>query len=107
MQFIDNNPIYKIIRTTGPYHNFLVVKLSEKELENPTIIEDLASHQVEAVIAKEDVLNQVVSGIEQASLELNHHYFVEKIQFLSTDTQSVSVYKYLAGEIINRIIKQR
>ena len=104
MQFIDNKPIYKIIRVTGPQHNMLVVRLSDKKLDSLPAIEDLESNDkcVGKLIA-EEVRQQVMQGVEQASLELGRSYFVEKIQYLSTDSLPVSIYKDLAVEIVRRV----
>ena len=46
-------------------------------------------------------------GVEQASTNLQQTYCVDKIQYISTDSPPVTVYRELAIEIIRRIDASR
>ena len=50
-----------------------------------------------------EVLEQVMHGIDNASRECGQKYFVEKVQYLTTDSLPVTIYGYLALEIIRKV----
>ena len=103
MQFVDEYPVLKLARITGPHHNFLSIRFSEKELTESPVIEDIDPQKKEKGLIKEEVLEQVMFGVALMSSEMNQKYYVEKVEFLSGDTQPVSIYKYLATEIVRRV----
>ena len=82
----------------------LAVQLSDKRLYGLPKIEDLAlNNQCTAKLIADEVRQQVMQGIAQASLETGKEFFVEKIQYLSTDSLPVSIYRDLATEIIRKL----
>lgn len=104
MQFIDNAPLYKVIRITGPHHNLLGLQLSEEPTTVDPEIEALdqdADHSVRLVGS--EIAEQVMLGVEQASVEVGTTYYVEKILYVSSDSPPTSVYRYLAVEIVRRV----
>jgi hypothetical protein len=104
MQFIDTDPLYKIVRVTGPQHNLLGLQLSHEPVAGDPEIEalDQATGKPGALIGRE-VAAQVMLGVAEASAELQRTYHVDKIQYVSTDTPPVTVYRQLALEILRRV----
>ena len=104
MKFIDKSPLYQIIRITGPKHNLLGIQLSEHPPQKPLTIEILNRDAKDSdPLHGNGVAEQVMLGIEQASSMYGRPYFVEKIQYLTTDSPPISIYKELTLEIIRRV----
>jgi hypothetical protein len=104
VQFINNAPLYKVIRITGPKHNMLGIQFSESPMTSPPIVEALnAEPHASVKLAAGDVVEQVTQGVRLAEQEFGREYHVEKIQFVTTDTPPASVYKDLAIELIRRM----
>ena len=102
MQFVKDNDLYKVARITGPTHNFLAIRLSEKKCA--TLVTALPiKHGDIQKLDGQVILSQVLKGLESVNLELDKEYFLAEIQFVPSDTESSSVYEFLAGEIIKRI----
>ena len=104
MKFIDKAPLYQIIRITGPKHNLLGIQLSEQPSQKPLTIEILNPDTKDSdPLRGNEVAEQVMLGIEQASSMYGKPYFVEKIQYLTTDSLPIGTYKDLTLEIIRRV----
>jgi hypothetical protein len=113
MQFIDNDPLYKLVRITGPTHNLLGLQISRAAIAGEPEVEALdqasgAPAGVDAVGGRggldgREVAAQVRLGVEQACTELQRTYHVDKIQYLSTDSPPVTIYRQLAAELIRRV----
>ena len=104
MQFIDRNPLYRLIRITGPHHNLLGLQIAAGSTERDPAIEDLARGSGRPLrLDGLEVATQVMLGAEDACRELSKKYYFDKIQFVSDDTPPLDVYRWLAGELIRRI----
>ena len=102
MQFILDNGVYKISRITGPTHNFLGIRLGDNS--NSVEVSALPVKQGEAQrVEKNDVLKQVLAGLQDINSELAKGYSVSEVFFVPSDTPSSSVYKLLTIELIKRI----
>lgn len=98
MKFLKENDFYKVARIAGPSHNFLAIRLSEKDCM--TAAAALPVRNGGSInIRKDDVL----SGLESINVELNSEYHIAEIQFIPSDTQSNSVYRMLTRELVRRI----
>jgi len=105
VQFTFDGEFYKIARITSPTHNFLGISFGDSE-DGRVYIEALGeSRKKESIFAK-DVKEQVLLGINEINSELKSDYKVKKIQFVSSDTPSNSVYMELAKEIVKGKIKR-
>jgi len=102
MKFIFDGEFYKITRVTGVHHNFLGISFCD-DCNTPLEIKAFSSESKQESVFESDVKKQVIQGIEEINKELETNYKVKKIQFVSSDTPSNSVYSYLAKEIVKRI----
>jgi hypothetical protein len=104
MQFINNAPVYKLVRVTGPTHNLLVLQFSATPVEGPTRVEALDSAQACAnPIGAPEVLENAMRAIEDCAVESGRRYFLEAIGYLAGDSRPVEVYYDMTKEIIRRI----
>lgn len=104
MQFIDNAPLYKLVRITGPKHNLLVLKLSSQPVEGDLVMECLDEGQkCPHPISADEVRMQVARALEDYSAADGRRHFVEKVQFVSCDSRPTEVYYEMAKEILKRV----
>lgn len=109
MQFVNEAPRYKIVRTTGPQSNYLGLELSESPVEKPVVV-DVRRDQVpagRASLTSEEVAKQVLLGVVDASQEVGRDHYVKSIEFVSTDSGPHEVYRFLAAEVIRRVCSIR
>jgi hypothetical protein len=104
MQFVFDGKFYKAIKITGPRHNMLGLVLDKNSNHEIDVIALRSSKDESNNISSLDVKDQVLSGVEAINHKFGVKYTVEKIQFVSSDTPSESVYKELTIEILKRII---
>jgi len=104
MKFINNAPLYKVSRITGPKHNFLGLQFASIPSDVEPIVERLsvASSENENLIDSE-VAAQVKLGLAEARSFCRGTYWLEKIQYVPTDSSPAEIYRTLAVEIIRRI----
>lgn len=104
MQFVNNAPVYKLVRITGPKHNLLVLQFSEAAIEGSVRLEALddagkCSNPIEA----QEVLDNISRAIKDFEVESGKQYFLEAIQYVAGDSGPTEVYYEMAREIIRRI----
>lgn len=102
MQYIYDDGIYKVVRITGPKHNFLGIKLAnaETKIKITTLpIKDYETSKIDA----DDVLNQVNEGLIVINEHLGKKYYLSEVQFIPSDTMPSDVYKFLIQELIVKI----
>jgi hypothetical protein len=108
MQFIDEAPFYKIIRVTGPQHNLLGLEIALIPTGGEPEIEALDHPgDRQGPLNDRNVSEQVLLGVEDASTELARRYYVRKIQYVSTDSPPVTIYRQLTIELIRRVDASR
>lgn len=103
MQFINETPFYKIIRITGPTHNFLGLELSENPTGTAPVLEDLNTDIQKTQLNTEELFNCVMEGVRLARCEFNQDFYVTRIQYISSDSLPIKIYSYLSFEIIRRV----
>lgn len=101
MQFVYDGQFYKAVKISGPKHNLLSISLGKSEQTTITALKQGLDYR--QLVDEDDVLSQVTSGIEQLNAELGTDYFVEKIQFVPSDTPSQTVYNELVKAIVTRV----
>jgi hypothetical protein len=99
MQYVFDGQFYKVVKVTGPRHNLL--GLSFGECAEPAVIA-LGDDKSHAIVA-EEVLQQVISGVDDMNAKLGTTYLVKQIQFVLSDTPSNSIYRELAQSIVKRL----
>jgi hypothetical protein len=98
MWFTKKNDIYRVIRLSGSQDNILGVSFGE---ENKMEIIEWPIEENEIIrTSKEEVLKQVISGLESVNKALGTNYKLSKIYFLPSDRASNSVYKLLISKLI-------
>ena len=102
MQFVRDNDWYQAIRVTGPSHNLLALKLGEPSAPGPSV-ERLSVSNKAPVIDADEVQRQVLEGVSQANAQLGTNYQIEAIRFVTTDTPSPTIYRFLAKAIVEQI----
>lgn len=108
MQFIDRDPLYKIVRITGPHHNLLGLQIAAEPVESTPKLEDLNAGPGASVgLDGRAVAIHVMRGVEDACRELHKAYHVEKIQYVGEDTPPVEVYRMLAKRLVQWIDEVR
>jgi hypothetical protein len=104
MRFSKTGNIYKIIRITGSQDNILGISFvetnsSEADLE---VIEWNFSNSDRTRIrtSKEEVLEQVLSGLESVNKSLGTNYKLSKIYFSPFDISTNRIYSGLIAALI-------
>jgi len=99
MRFSKTNNIYKIIRITGSQDNILGISFGEDDIE---VIEWNFTNIDKSRIrtSKEEVLEQVLSGLESVNQSLGTNYKLSQIYFSPFDSGTNSVYHLLICKLI-------
>jgi len=99
MRFSKTNNIYKIIRITGSQDNVLGISFGEDDIE---VIEWNFNNIDKSRIrtSKEEVLEQVLSGLESVNQSLGTNYKLSKIYFSPFDISKNRIYSGLIAALI-------
>lgn len=106
MQFNFNNGIYRVVRITGPTHNFLGLAFwTPQEKEGDAVsVEPLTIKPNEPVrLDAEDVREEVLEGVREANAQLRANYRPSRIQFVPSDSRPAEIYRMLARRIVERL----
>lgn len=107
MQFIDNAPVYKLVRVTGPTHNLLVLRFSSADVKGQVHVEALdAGRKCENPIEGREVLENVMRAINDCEIGSGKRYLLKEIQYMASDSRPVEVYYEMTREMIRRIESQ-
>ena len=99
MRFSKTNNIYKIIRITGTQDNILGISFGENSIE---VIEWNVNNIDKSRMrtSKEEVLEQVLSGLESVNQSLGTNYKLSKIYFSPFDISTNRIYSGLIAALI-------
>ena len=99
MRFSKTNNIYKILRITGSQDNILGISFGEDNIE---VIEWNFNNIDKSRIrtSKEEVLEQVLSGLESVNQSLGTNYKLSKIYFSPFDISTNRIYSGLIAALI-------
>ena len=99
MRFSKTDNIYKIIRITGSQDNILGISFGEDDVE---VIEWNFNNSDRSRIrtSKEEVLDQVLSGLESVNQSLGTNYKLSKIYFSPFDISTNRIYSGLIAALI-------
>ena len=99
MRFSKTNNIYKIIRITGSQDNILGISFGEDNIE---VIEWNFNNIDKSRIrtSKEEVLEQVLSGLESVNQSLGTNYKLSKIYFSPFEISTNRIYSGLISVLI-------
>jgi len=99
MRFTKKDVIYMIIIITGSQDNISGVSFDEFNSNKIEILEWPVEKGDKIQTSKEEVLKQVLSGLESVNKSLDTSYKLSKIYFLPSDRVSYSVYRLLIGKL--------
>jgi hypothetical protein len=99
MRFSKTDNIYKIIRITGSQDNILAISFGEDDVE---VIEWNFNNSDRSRIrtSKEEVLEQVLFGLESVNKSLGTNYKLSKIYFSPFDISTNRIYSGLIAALI-------
>ena len=99
MRFSKTDNIYKIIRITGSQDNILGISFGEDDVE---VIEWNFNNSDRSRIrtSKEEVLEQVLFGLESVNKSLGTNYRLSKIYFSPFDISTNRIYSGLIAALI-------
>nr|AZJ16659.1 hypothetical protein [Seminavis robusta] len=104
MGFFKKDNIYRITRITGSQDNILGVAFDDKDRSdnNIEVLEwDFPNIEKSRIrTSKEEVLEQVVSGLKSVNQSLGTNYKLSKIYFSPFDSGANSVYNLLICKLI-------
>lgn len=100
MQFSKKNEVYRIILLSGAQNNILGVSFGEFNSDKIEVIEWAVGENCKVKTSKEEVLEQVLSGLESVNKSMDTNYKLSKIYFSPSDKASNSVYKLLICKLI-------
>lgn len=104
MGFFKKDNIYRITRITGSQDNILGAAFDDKDRNDNNIevikwdFPNIDKSRIRT--SKEEVLEQVLSGLESVNQSLGTNYKLSKIYFSSFDSGANSVYKLLICKLI-------
>ena len=85
MRFTKKDGIYRIIRITSGQDNILGVSFDESNSNKIEILQWPVEKGYKIQTSKEEVLEQVLSGLESVNKSLDTNYKLSKIYFLPSD----------------------
>ena len=100
MRFTKKDGIYRIILLSGAQDNILGVSFDESNSNKIEILQWPVEKGYKIQTSKEEVLEQVLSGLESVNKSLDTSYKLFKIYFLPSDRPSNSVYKLVICTLI-------
>ena len=100
MRFTKKDGIYRIILLSGAQDNILGVSFDESNSNKIEILQWSIEKGYKIQTSKEEVLEQVVSGLESVNQSLGTNYKLSKIYFSPSDRANNSVYHLLICKLI-------
>jgi hypothetical protein len=104
MQFVQVGEFLAAIKTTGPKHNLLQLRLGYAPQEVP-VCERLpsVSRCRHAPLDESELIASVLLGVSEANFRFGSHHSVTHIRYVEDDTKPESVYMELASRLIERL----
>lgn len=100
MRFTKKDGIYRIILLSGAQNNILGVSFDESNSNKIEILQWPVEKGYKIQTSKEEVLEQVLSGLESVNKSLDTSYKLSKIYFLPSDRASNRIYSGLIAILI-------
>jgi len=100
MQFTRKNNMYRISQITGSQDNILGVCFSENNSSDIEVIEWNRKDDVKIQTSGDQVLEQVLLGLDKMNQDLGTSYKLSQIYFLPSESAKGLVYKVLIARLI-------
>ncbi|CAN7521517.1 hypothetical protein [Polaromonas sp. LjRoot131] len=91
-------------RITGPTHNMLQLQFASHPNSSPSIDVLPGVGPNQGALNSQEVLRQVIAGVEAANIEFKCDYRVGRVRFVENDSRPESVYKELAAFIVGQVV---
>lgn len=107
MQFVRLGDYLCASHITGPKHNLLQLRLSTTVGVQVPVLETLpaVANSSNAPLSDEVVVEMVVEGVDEVNRRLGTSFRVTHIRRVANDTGPEVLLAYMAGKIIERIVK--
>jgi hypothetical protein len=102
MLFSRNGNFFRVVRITGPAHNLLGMAFSYGGEPAPHVRNIDTARDKLVKLAAEDVIANVLAGVDYANAELGLRLQVSAIEYVASDTPPADIYRVLAYELIRR-----
>ena len=104
MRFLKKGNIYMVTRVTGNQNNILGISFAEKNSDENTIeVIEWSFPKIDSSIirtSKDEVLTQVLSGLNPLNEVLETNYQLSKIYYLPSEHGSNWIYQTLIRQLI-------
>ena len=100
MRFTKKDGIYRIILLSGAQNNILGVSFNESNSNKIEILEWPVEKGYKIQTSKEEVLEQVLFGLESVNKSLGTNYRLSKIYFSPFDISTNRIYSGLIAALI-------
>lgn len=102
MRFTKKNNIYKITIMTGNHDSYLGISFAENTEQNPEVIEVQIRNpkKKENPPSKDEVLKQVLAGLESVNQFLGTNYKLSQIYYVPSLDGPSSIYQSLIRGLI-------
>lgn len=97
MFYTKKNNVYRIVRITGSQDNILGVTFGDKKTK---VLEWSTKKNDKVRSSKQEILKQVMSGLESSNQSFETNYQLSEIYFLPSDSVRNSVYHLLIFELM-------
>lgn len=104
MKVVYDDGFYKTAKISGPTHNFLAIKFSDKKNHGIHVVD--LNEKDNSKISGKSLLTQVAEALAKFNRANNCHYQISEIQYIGSDTVSNHVYGELTRVILDSIYKK-
>lgn len=107
MQYIKIDDWFKVVRVSGPQHNVLGIKFGMDAILAPDVIVHAidVEYRSRRCLESGDVLMSVLDGVAEANANLETALVVHQVEFVTSDSPPVTIYRFLARSIVERVAK--
>jgi hypothetical protein len=102
MQFVRLGKYFAVARITGPTHNLLQVRFSNKG-DSAVVCECLAPREPGPTLDEANLVANVLNGVVRANQKFRLSHQVTHIRYIATDSNPESTYEQLAYKLVERL----
>ncbi len=103
MQYFKDHNLYKVVRVTGPTHNYLGVSFGAPGIDEVAVEPLKKSGEAGESVDEDELVQAVAAGVRLANATFGTSYQVAGIQYIPADAAMFDVYSMLANKIVERM----
>ena len=106
MQFEFDGEWCRVVRVTGPAHNYLALIVDRRPSHLPLEVEIIRPDGTRARATPpflDDVVVEIRRGVEHANADLGTRYWAKRMRIVEGDTYEPGIYQTLADQLIRRL----